>query len=493
MNYPETRTNSVSTSGIECILFRDNPEHVKRELVQTLSPSLKKEQERWVTVEGPHGPLRLDRTKFTPWQEAWYQADEFIEQRDWPSAIMAIRETLRLRPKPALVWGLYTMLGLSYLRIDDYERASGALNKAIKLNPADGITQFALGSAHLMWYLASGNRNKLRKAVKPFRAAIRLKHEIAHCYFYLGLVYSYLEEWQQAEAAYGKTITLQNDFYLAYRHLAKLYLHLAQRDRKEWKTYYQKAIKTFRRLTAVQPTHSQGYNFIGFLYRRLGDVEAAAQEFKRAVEADKNSFLALTNLGTAYLELRRFEEARVAFQQILHSKSQSIGAYLARELEWQSDHVQEGVNHFLSDALTCYGVASIELHNLRLATSGGERLDANDTNLVREAEVSFKRAIEFAPDNVHAYHDLAALHYQRNRLEDAQEIIRRLLALDPDDESIKQYVQKLLQEQLQQRLLAKGVVKEIREPVTDFRPYRNRTMMTIRGKPLSQVVIEGRR
>ena len=115
------------------------------------------------------------------------------------------------------------------------------------------------------------------------------------------------------EAAYGKAISLENDFDLAYLHLAKLYLHLAQRDKRVWKSYYQKAIKTFRRLTVVQPKNSQAYNFIGFLYRQLDEVDVAAREFEMAVEAERNNFLARTNLGTAYLELRHFEEARSRF------------------------------------------------------------------------------------------------------------------------------------------------------------------------------------
>ena len=143
----------------------------------------------------------------------------------------------------------------------------------------------------------------------------------------------------------------------------------------------------------------------------------------------------------------------------MDSKPQTIGAYLARELEWPSEYIREGVSRFLSNALICYGVACIELYNLQSATSRAGRSGDADSNLVQEAEESFKKAIKLAPGNVHAYHNLAALYYQQNRLEDAQKIIRRLLASAPDDESIKQYVQRLLQEQLQQRLLAEELLK----------------------------------
>src|SRR2546423_2267207 len=148
MSNLDRRPDFVSTSGIESILLGDNPEHVRRH-VQILSPSLKRENERWITVQGPYGPLMLDSTTFSPWQKAWYQASKYIEQDDWPSAIQAIHESLRLRPRSNMVWALYAMLGMTYLKVDDFERSSGALNKAIKLNPSDGVTQFALGSAYL--------------------------------------------------------------------------------------------------------------------------------------------------------------------------------------------------------------------------------------------------------------------------------------------------------------------------------------------------------
>ena len=46
---------------------------------------------------------------------------------------------------------------------------------------------------------------------------------------------------------------------------------------------------------------------------------------------------------------------------------------------------------------------------------------------------------------------------------------------------------------LQRRLFEAGVISEIKAPITDFTPYRNRQAVPIQGEPLSETVIRERR
>jgi Arc/MetJ-type ribon-helix-helix transcriptional regulator len=48
-------------------------------------------------------------------------------------------------------------------------------------------------------------------------------------------------------------------------------------------------------------------------------------------------------------------------------------------------------------------------------------------------------------------------------------------------------------QELQRRLLAAGVISEIKPPITDLTPYRNRQAVPIQGEPLSATVIRERR
>jgi hypothetical protein len=42
-------------------------------------------------------------------------------------------------------------------------------------------------------------------------------------------------------------------------------------------------------------------------------------------------------------------------------------------------------------------------------------------------------------------------------------------------------------------LLELGVISEIKEPIRDFTPYENRTLVKVEGKPLSEIIVEDRR
>lgn len=45
----------------------------------------------------------------------------------------------------------------------------------------------------------------------------------------------------------------------------------------------------------------------------------------------------------------------------------------------------------------------------------------------------------------------------------------------------------------ERQLLERGVISSIPPPITDFEPYRNRKLIEVKGKPLSETIIEERR
>ena len=73
------------------------------------------------------------------------------------------------------------------------------------------------------------------------------------------------------------------------------------------------------------------------------------------------------------------------------------------------------------------------------------------------------------------------------------EALKKVLELHPDDERARSQLQSLLQQRLDEKLQESGLLKEVKGPITDFTPYKERTLMTVGNKPLSEIVIEGRR
>jgi Arc/MetJ-type ribon-helix-helix transcriptional regulator len=48
-------------------------------------------------------------------------------------------------------------------------------------------------------------------------------------------------------------------------------------------------------------------------------------------------------------------------------------------------------------------------------------------------------------------------------------------------------------QELQRRLFAAGIISEIKPPITDLTPYRNRRAVPVQGEPISETAIRERR
>ena len=53
--------------------------------------------------------------------------------------------------------------------------------------------------------------------------------------------------------------------------------------------------------------------------------------------------------------------------------------------------------------------------------------------------------------------------------------------------------EEIADQELQRRLLAAGIISEIKPPITDLTPYQNRRAVPIQGEPISETAIRERR
>jgi hypothetical protein len=81
-------------------------------------------------------------------------------------------------------------------------------------------------------------------------------------------------------------------------------------------------------------------------------------------------------------------------------------------------------------------------------------------------------------------------------------LIEEVKTLTPEEQkSLRDLVDKLLaesapritEEEFEQRLLEKGIISRIPSPIIDLTPYQNRKLIEVKGKPLSETIIEERR
>lgn len=620
----ETADAAAVPVGMLAQLAQSDPEQVKREVEQDMLSTLalsisfgippvehpdstqKSGQEELVTIEFPDGPVTRDRNKFTPAQEAYYQAGQHMRRRDWQRAIEALHETIRREPPPLPLYGTHVMLGMAYFQVGDTNKAIETFRRATELNSTNEMAHLFLGTMLML-------SNRFEEAVDPLEEALRRGGRASHVNFYLGYVYSQLERWDDAVKAYEAEISSNPALAaLAYDYLSKLHYKLAQTNKANRERHLKDAVDVLRRWSIIDPQDAWHHNLRGYLLNDLGDYEAAVDAYEKALEIEPDNVIFLTNIGGAYLNAGRDADARRALQRVIKH-----GQVVMREQMAPFSHdLDDDVRIATGEAYQLLGAACLRLYQSQERAEGV----TPDLTLLDEAEAAYKAALTFNPDDVFSHFNLGNLYYLTNRRAAAAKMYARAVEIEPDnqdaadnlravhdelekrrrwlehtvgrrtlesteenplytedlidtianareklyegvdpsyqneafspedllnamlpiaewlgestgpearldfaarifsrgwlpsDEAAKlagvdlhQFLtgvrqneaasadlEALVEEKLKQRLLKMGLLKEIKEPITDFTPYQNRTPIVVHGKPVSETILEDR-
>lgn len=76
----------------------------------------------------------------------------------------------------------------------------------------------------------------------------------------------------------------------------------------------------------------------------------------------------------------------------------------------------------------------------------------------------------------------------RSLTQDEQRILRETL-----DSLLTAAQPEMSEANFERRLLERGILTSIPPPITDLKHYRNRKLIVVKGKPLSETIIEERR
>ena len=72
---------------------------------------------------------------------------------------------------------------------------------------------------------------------------------------------------------------------------------------------YDKGIEMMRKVVAADPKNADAYNYLGFAYRKKGDVKAAGSSYETALKLNANHKGALEYQGELFLKTNKMEEA----------------------------------------------------------------------------------------------------------------------------------------------------------------------------------------
>lgn len=117
---------------------------------------------------------------------------------------------------------------------------------------------------------------------------------------YLGVAYEGKGDFEKAVEAYGKALSIDDEYAVVFRNLGTAYLSIYLKTR-ELKTC-EKSIQNLKRATELEPDYASAYNRLGVAYREIGKTEEAIYCLKKALELRPDVGRPLFSLGLVYLD-----------------------------------------------------------------------------------------------------------------------------------------------------------------------------------------------
>lgn len=211
-------------------------------------------------------------------------------------------------------------VGLNFYASGNYLAAASAFKGAVLLNSRSARSYVELGSSYLAL-------EKYVQAEKAFLKAKSIQDEsCAACG--LGMTYYGLERHDDAEKEFKRAIILNPGDVCAYHQFGKMYYETGK---------YHEAIAAFQRSSTLRPSTGT-YVYLGNSYVYLREFAQGVDAYKEAIKLDAGNRRAHLQLGIAYDYLRRDGEAAEAYKEALKLDPEDEGAHYSLALIYVSMH-----------------------------------------------------------------------------------------------------------------------------------------------------------
>jgi len=190
------------------------------------------------------------------------------------------------------------------------------------------------------------------------------------------------------------------------------------------------------KLPAAYPeTTPNAWNNLGLLSARQGDTEKAIGYFEKALQLDSDHFIALQNLGNAYRQQKRWDDARATLERALAIKPEDPEVNYGLGMVFAQKNDSDSAYRYLQKALQARPTYPEALNNLGILYLRTRRRD--------EAVAEFEQCIRLAPAFDQSYLNLARVYSIEGNTEKARSVLLALLAQHPDHAQAKQALAQL--------------------------------------------------
>jgi len=209
-------------------------------------------------------------------------------------------------------------------------------------------------------------------------------------------------------------------------------VYLDQQETAEARESFERAIK----LRASYPdTLANSWNNLGLLAARDGRPAEAIGYFQEALKLSPDHMIALDNLGSAYRQQKRWDDARKTYERALDVSSNDAEANYGLGMVFAQNDDNARAFDSLQKALKIRPVYPEALNNLGILYLRTQRRD--------QAVASFEDCIRVAPAFDQAYLNLARVYAVEGTPEKARAVLLELLKQHPGHEQAQKMMEQL--------------------------------------------------
>lgn len=349
---------------------------------------------------------------------------------DYEAAVTLLQASIEADPSSAY---LHTSVAELYLKMNRIQEAINACRTAIDIDPKHS-------DAHLLLANILSSLKQERGAIEHYRKAIELTPDKEDAYLQLALIYLRVFEYEDAVKTLKSLTALAPDSLHAYYYLGKAYEQM--KLPKEALSYYRKvislkpefepvyvdiglsleaqgerkeAIKSFESLLQLNPHNFSVMQHLVQLYIQENRLEDALNILKTLISRDIGGLETHRKAGLVYLELERYDEAILEFEQILKQEPQAnqIRFYLASAYEEMGEPIR-AIEEFSKIPGNAYNYSDAVGHIAYLYLDNGDGEKGIDI---------LKSAIAADPAKFDYYLHLAGVYEGMQRYTDALSVL----------------------------------------------------------------------
>jgi len=257
----------------------------------------------------------------------WYEKGVCLERDDeWEAALKCFDEALKLNPKfsKALMEKGEVLIHLEHL-----DEALNTYSKVLKIEPTNHLALYK--RAYIMF-----QRGKLEACEKDIDDALKYKKEEQYLELKKDCCKA-LKNWDCVVNVARSILKINGRNMNTYRDLAQAYMNLEKVD---------SAIATYNRALQVFPDNETFLYEIKDIFKRESRYADLVDTAKRILAMNPDDFVTLLDIGWAYMEMEKYDDAEDYLQRALNIKKTKEVYNLLGELYMRKEAYKNAVKYF---------------------------------------------------------------------------------------------------------------------------------------------------